>query len=72
MTVRTVRIIGHSGADSSAVTATADDVLDGKIFIDKDGLETVGTIPVYRGGGTESNTVILDVGDHYKDRKSVV
>lgn len=50
MTVRTVKIIGHSGADSSAVTATADDVLDGKIFIDKNGLETIGTIPVYRGG----------------------
>ena len=50
MTVRTVRIIGYSGADSSAVTATADDVLDGKIFIDMYGLETVGTIPVYRGG----------------------
>ena len=64
MLVRTVRIIGHSGVDSSVVTATEDDVLEGKIFIDKNGLELVGNIPVYKSGD-DADTIILDVGDHY-------
>ena len=33
--MKSVRVIGRSGADTSLVTATADDVLEGKVIVDR-------------------------------------
>lgn len=63
--MKSVRVIGRSGADTSLVTATADDVLEGKVIVDRYGEELVGTIPVYTADG-DTELIKLEVGDTYQ------
>lgn len=63
-----------TGADVSGVTATADDVIEGKVIVDSEGAELIGTIPEKNSNDITvlGTTVTIPAGRYKSDVEKTV